>query len=219
MSPSHPINMYTFKRLASTLSPYLHTIFSSYLSNRVLPPSFKHAIIPPILKKTSSNPNLVCNYCHISQLIIISKILEIIVVHQINRCMSLNYYHDVLHIVLSKGNSTETALLQILNNIYAKVSPSLCCQMVLLDLYCTFDSLRHDILLSRLEMIGIIGRLNSYILNRSSTVEVCYFTSDSILYGVPQRSSQGFYSTYIAPIMYIISTFPGVFYHIYADDI
>ena len=137
-SPSDPINMYTFKSLASTLSPYLHTIFSSTLSNGVLFPSFKHAIITPILKKMSSNPNLLCNYRPISQLPIFSKILERIVIHHINRFMSINSSHDILQSVFRKGHSTETALVQILNNIYTKVSPLLCCQMVLLDLSCAF---------------------------------------------------------------------------------
>ena len=71
--------------------------------------------------------------------------------------MSLNSSHDVLQSAFRKGHSIETALLQILNNIYTNVSPSLCCQMVLLDLSCAFDSLRHDILISRLEMIGIMA--------------------------------------------------------------
>ena len=61
--------------------------------------------------------------------------------------MSLNSSHDFLKSVICRGLSTETALLQILNNIYAKVSTSLCCQMVLFDLSCACDSLRHGILI------------------------------------------------------------------------
>ena len=45
----------------------------------------------------------------------------------------------------------------IINNIYATFSPILCCQMVLLELYCTFDSLSHDIIISKLELIRING--------------------------------------------------------------
>ena len=137
--------------------------------------------------------------------------------------MSLNSSHDVLQSAFRKVHSTETALLQILNNIYTKVSPSLCCQMILLDLSCAFDSLRHDILISRLEMIGINGSalkwLKSYILNRSSSVKFCDFSSDPrpLLYSVPQGSVLGtlLFSTYIAHIRSIISKFPSVFYHIY----
>ena len=197
-------------------SPYFHTILSSSLTNGVLPPSFKHAIITPILKKTSSNPNLLCNYRPISQLPIFSKILERIVVHQINKFISLNSSHDLLQSAFRKGHSTETAILHILNNIYTKVSPSLCCQMVLLDLSCAFDSLRHDILISRLEMIGSKW-LKFYILNRSSSVKFCDFSSDPrpLLYGVPQGSVIGqiLFSIYIAPMRYIISKFRSIFYH------
>ena len=99
--------------------------------------------------------------------------------------------------------------------------------MVLIDLSCAFDSLFHDILISRLEISGINGSdlkwLKSYILNRSSSVKFCDFSSDPrpLLYGVLQGSVLGpfLFSIYIAPIRYIISKFPSVFYHIYADDI
>ena len=85
--------------------------------------------------------------------------------------------------------------------------------MVLLDLYCAFDSLHHDILISRLEMIGIkcsaLKWLTSYILNRSSSVKFCDFSSDprTLLYGIPQGSvlCPLIFSTYIAPIRSIIS--------------
>ena len=54
--------------------------------------------------------------------------------------------------------------------------------MVLLDLSCAFDTLRHYILISRLEMIGINGSalkwLKSYIPNRSSFFKLCDFSSD-----------------------------------------
>ena len=91
-------------------------------------------------------------------------------------------------------------------------------------IYCALNRYRRDILIWRLEMIGINGSaiewLNSYILNRSSSVD---FYSDPcpLLYGVPQVSViyHLIFSIYIAPIRTIIPQFTCVFYHIYAEDI
>ena len=91
---------------------------------------------------------------------------------------------------------------------------SLCSQMVLIDIACVCDSLRHDIILSRLEMIGINGSapkwLSSYIINRSY-VKFFDFSSNPrlLLYGVPQGFLLGplIFSIYIALIRYIISQF------------
>ena len=46
-----------------------------------------------------------------------------------NRFMSQNSYLDLLQSAFRKGHSTDTGF----DNIYAKVSPSLYCQMVLID--------------------------------------------------------------------------------------
>ena len=97
--------------------------------------------------------------------------------------------------------------------------------MVLLDLSCEFDSLRYHILISRLRIIDInsaLKWLNSYILNRPSSVKFCDFTSDPrpLIYGFPQYSVLGslLFSIYITYKVYFIQL-PSVFYHIYADDI
>ena len=75
-------------------------------------------------------------------------------------------------------------------------------------------------------MIGIRGTVlkwfSSYILNRSSSVKICNFSTQSRIphYGVAQGSVLGplLFSIYILPIHDIIGQFPDVHYHIYADD-
>ena len=82
--------------------------------------------------------------------------------------------HYVLQSAFRKGHSNVTVLLQILANIFSNISPTLCCQLVLHESICSFDSLRHDIPISRLDMIGIdestLKWLKTYILNRAYSV-------------------------------------------------
>ena len=76
-------------------------------------------------------------------------------------------------------------------------------------------------------MIGIRGTVlkwfSSYILNRSSSVKICNFSTKSrtLHCGVPRGSVLGplLFSIYILPIHDIIGQFPYVHYHIYADEI
>ena len=76
-------------------------------------------------------------------------------------------------------------------------------------------------------MIGIRGTVlkwfSSYILNRSSSVNICNFSTKSrtLHYGVPQGSvlCPLLFSIYILPKHDIIGQFPDVHSQIYADDI
>ena len=133
-----------------------------------------------------------------------------------NRFMSQNSYFDFLQSAFRKGHSNETGLKSL--TIYMrKFLPHYIVKWFSLILICAFDSLGHDILISRLEMIVINGsalnRLNSYILNRSSSVKVCDFTSDptsiealySILYGIP-------HGTVIGPLIFSIYSTYKVYY-------
>ena len=49
-----------------------------------VPPSFKHAIVNPLLKKNDLDPEILKNYRPVSNLCFISKILEKVVALQIN---------------------------------------------------------------------------------------------------------------------------------------
>ena len=84
---------------------------------------------------------------------------------------------------------------------------------------CAFDSLSNSVLISRLEMIGIRGTVfkwfSSYILNRSSSVKICNFSTRVIVqssplhYSVPQISviDPLIFSIYIFPIHNIMVNF------------
>ena len=97
----------------------------------------------------------------------------------------------------------------------------------MLDISSAFDTLDHKILLSRLHLLGVrdlaLSWFTSYLFDRSSSVKIYNsFSSPSPMkYGVPQGSVLGpsLFSIYLYPLPSIISKYPNIYYHLYADDI
>ena len=100
-------------------------------------------------------------------------------------------------------------------------------QLVMLDISSAFDTLNHKIILPRLHILGVkdlaISWFTSYLSDRSSSVKIYHsFSSPSPMkYGVPQGLILGpsLFSIYLYPLPSIISKYPNIYYHIYADDI
>src|SRR5437867_4904910 len=129
-----------------------------------------------------------------------------------------------LHI--AKFHSAETALLCIYNDLLVSISKHKLSALVLLDLSAAFDTIDHNILLSRLTSnFGVSGSalslISSYLSNRSQSVSIQSHFSPSapISTGVPQGSVLGplLFCLYTTPLTYLFSNSP-VSYHFYADD-
>ena len=120
-----------------------------------------------------------------------------------------------------KHHSTETALSYI-NDIGSQKLSSLC----LLDLSAAFDTIDHNILITRLSSwFGIYGSVlnwfKSYLTSRSFCVrcDKCLSSSYSCLCGVPQGSVLGplLFIMYTSPLSTLISSL-SLNHHLYADD-
>ena len=79
--------------------------------------------------------------------------------------MRLNYHledaslHEIFQSAYKKGHSTETALTRMHNDILRAIDDGECVILVLLDLSAAFDTVDHDILITRLEhRFGITGK-------------------------------------------------------------
>ena len=72
------------------LSPVLARITNASLSSSVVPPSMKHAVITPILKKRGSDINVLTNYRPISNITFVAKITERFVAQQLQHFMDEN---------------------------------------------------------------------------------------------------------------------------------
>ena len=118
-------------------------------------------------------------------------------------------------------------ILNVIDVITYTINTKNYCQLVMLDISSAFDTLDHNLLLSRLHQLGVrdfaLSWFTSYLYNRNSSVKIYNsFSSPSPMkYSVPQGSVLGpsLVYIYVYTLPSIISKYPNIYYHLYADDI
>ena len=208
------------------LLPTITSLINHSLSSGTFPSIFKSALVKPLLKKPSLNPNDLKNYRPVSNLSFLSKIIEKLVLSELLEHLSSNDLLYAFQSAYRSHHSTETALLKILNDILISLDNSKICILTLLDLSSAFDTIDHEILLTRLNnTFGIsdiaLSWFRSYLSDRKITLSVNNFLSDSssVKFGVPQGSVLGpvLFLLYMQPLFDIITPH-SVNQHAFADD-
>ena len=159
------------------------------------PKECKMAKVKPLHKKgAKTNPQ---NYRPISLLPLISKVIERIVLDQVNKYLMA---HSILFKYQSgfrSSHSVNTCLSQLSNQILTGFDSNKSTGMVLIDLQKAFDTLDHKILLSKLKILGFnektVEWFSSYLTNRNFKIKLANSYSDlgTLDYGVPQGSILG----------------------------
>ena len=129
------------------------TNINTSLTTGIVPPDLKTAIVKPLLKKPSLDRNLLKNYRPISNLPFLSKILEKVVLHKLLSHLQENNLSNPFQSAYRAGCSTETVLLRIVKDILSALDNDNISVLLLLDLSAAFDTLDHQILLSRLNSV------------------------------------------------------------------
>ena len=153
-----PIPTPLLKICVEELLPTITKIVNVSLSSCTLPDSMKEALVTPLLKKVSLDPEVLKNYRPVSNLSFVSKIIEKVVATRLNEHLSRNNLMEHMQSAYRQFHSTETALLRVKNDILIALDQRKMVSLVLLDLSAAFDTIDHNILLRRMESrFGIAG--------------------------------------------------------------
>ncbi len=215
-----------FKLIINSIGPGLVSLINKCLQTGSVPANLKVAMVTPLLKKPSLDSSVQKFFRPISVLPFISKVLEKIVLNQIQSFLSSNCIYEVFQSGFKSAHSTESALLRVLNDIYLSTDSGDSVVLILLDLSAAFDTVDHSLLLSRLEYwvglkANVLKWFPSYLFDRKFLVKLGNFTSSPapLTCGLPQGSilAPSLFSLYMLPLGSILRKH-GVSFHFYADD-
>ena len=185
------------KKVLDALLPYICDLINVSLSTGSME-GVKEAIIVPLLKKAGLDPEILKNYRPVSDIVLISKLIETVVLARLNTHASANNLQCNFQHGYKKYHSTETLLLKIVDDILIGFDSNNGTILLLLDLSAAFDTVDICKLLNILETeFGITGValrwFHSFLTNRTQRVRIHNSLSEclDVLFGVPQGSVLG----------------------------
>ena len=153
----------SFKFIVSSLTH----IFKLVISTGIIPNDWKSARVTPIYKADSKN------YRPISVLSVKGKLFEKAIFNQVYAYLNENNLLSKYQSGFRPMHSTLTALIDITDNWYLNIDGGLTNAILFIDLKKAFDTIYHEILLSKLELHGFIGaRLNLFLDYLSDRTQV-----------------------------------------------
>ena len=179
------------------LLPYICTLVNTSLATGCVE-GIKESTIMPLLKKSGLDPEILKHYRPVSDIVLISKIIEKIVLlrlnaHERSNNLQCHYQHGY-----KKFHNTETFALIVVNDVLIGFDKNSGTILILLDLSAAFDTVDIKKLLSILDKeFGIRGTalkwFQSFLVGRKQRVRIGSIMSDyvDVAFGVPQGSVLG----------------------------
>ena len=195
------ISMRLLQAAGSSILDPLAYIFNQSLRTGIFPDDWKIAKVTPIHK--ADEKNLCSNYRPVSVISTVPKLFEKAVYKQLMQYLEQHQIISKFQSGFRASHSTETLLLQVTNNWLRNMDAGLINGVLFLDLKKAFDTINHEILLSKLERYGIRGLpllwFQSYLNNRKQICKINNSLSNfqNVSCGIPQGSNLG-------PLLFLI---------------
>ena len=197
------------KKLKNSILKPMYILFNKSIAEGKFPNSMKTAEVVPLLKKPPGT--IPTNYRPISLLLTISKVLEKVMYVRIYAFLTkTNQLFDSQY-GFRANHSCENAIQELLGNILKNLENNKYTGCIFLDLSKAFDTIKHEVLLKKLDRYGIRGValdwFRSYLSGRkmrvkcktSSTGQLEFSDTYPVTYGTPQGSCLG-------PLIFLIFT-------------
>ena len=203
-SNSHDIygsNVKIIKYIAPTISKVLAFLINKCIDEKTFPKSLKIAKVVAVHKK--GNVGDINNYRPIAILPILSKIFESVLKERLVTFFEINKLFVAEQFGFRTNKSTIQAILNVVDNVLKGFEEGRITNITLIDLTKAFDTVNHNILLSKLQHYGIRGTLHdllkSYLTDRTQRVYEKSKLSNlkPLTVGIPQGSILG-------PILFLV---------------
>ena len=194
-SVMHDISVRCIKNNLGIFAEQLSRLYNFSIEKESYPEALKIATVVPGYKSGAKDD--IDNFRPISNLPVFSKVFERLT---LTRFSSFAYTYSLIHenqFGFQKGKSITQAAIKLTTLITRAYHCKHYAACFFLDLKKAFDTVDHDILLSKLNHMGFRGTSNqymaSYLKNRKQCTQVGSFKSDllTITKGVPQGSILG----------------------------
>ena len=143
------------------------------------------------------------NYRPISTLSSFSKVFEKLIYNKLYNFLEKYSILYKYQFGLRKGSSAEHSILEITDSLKKAMDKRLVTYGLFLDFSKAFDTINHDILLSKLYRYGILGNplrwFENYLYNRNQVVKIgdTISSSQTIICGIPQGST-------LSPLLFLL---------------
>ena len=198
------ISSIILKSVTNEISPILTVAINQSLHNGLFPSKLKIAKVIPLFKNKGEETDF-GNYRPISLLNVISKIFERVVYNQLYEYFTVNNLFYSSQYGFRKRHSTEDAAMELVDKINSFFENDANDQVlaVFLDLSKAFDTMDHEILLTKLAHYGIEGSVlrwfRCFLSDRKQFIHYDDVDSDPLTISV--GTAQG---SILGPLLFLI---------------